>query len=109
MSTTSTISRLNDMLRATFATGHVMVTEGIQALPTPVRAEVLAKVRAFDDFGPDNDPHDEHDFGAFDVEGAGKVFWKIDYYDNDLQFGSPDPADPKVTRRVLTIMLATEY
>ena len=28
----------------------------------------------------------------------------IDYYDRSLEFHSPDPADPSVTIRVLTIM-----
>jgi hypothetical protein len=38
-----------------------------------------------------------------------KLFWKIDCYDRELHFGSPDPADPTVTTRVLTLMLASEY
>jgi len=65
-------------------------------------------VRAFDAFTGDNDPHGEHDFGAFDLCEE-RLFWKIDYYDQDLRFGSPDPTDPAVTRRVLTIMLASDY
>lgn len=47
------------------------------------------------------------DFGSF--EYAGKcIMWKIDYYDQEWS-GSPDPADPAVTTRVLTVMLAEEY
>ena len=57
---------------------------------------------------PDNDPYGEHDFGAFEYENH-KLFWKIDYYNTDLTGGSPDASDPKVTTRVLTIMLRDEY
>jgi hypothetical protein len=55
-----------------------------------------------------NDPHEEHDFGAFDVDGH-TIMFKIDYLDRDLSMHSPDPADPAVTQRVITIMLAEEY
>src|SRR5215471_18320618 len=65
-------------------------------------------VREFSDFTEANDPHGEHDFGSFELDGI-KLFWKIDYYDLDLQYDSPDPADHAATRRVLTIMLAEEY
>ncbi|MGE3146302.1 MAG: DUF3768 domain-containing protein, partial [Pseudorhodoplanes sp.] len=67
------------------------------------------KVREFAAFTPDNDPLGEHDFGAIEQDGVGTVFWKIDYYDPDYRCHSADPADPKVTRRVLTILLADEY
>jgi len=65
-------------------------------------------VIAFDDFNADNDPHGEHDFGSFELEGE-KLFSKIDYYDLAGEFGSEDPTDPKKTLRVLTVMLAEEY
>ena len=62
----------------------------------------------FDSFTEDNDPHGERDFGAFEHEGQ-RIFWKIDYYDRALTYGSENPADPQQTVRVLTIMLASEY
>jgi hypothetical protein len=56
----------------------------------------------------DNDPHHEHDFGAIDLHGE-KWFWKFDYYSSDMRHGSDDPSDVNRTRRVLTIMAASEY
>ena len=109
MSVVFTIAGLNDLLRTTFLTGKVMLTEGIRALPAEVLSEVLTGVRCFSTFTKENDPHGEHDFGSFEVEGAGRIFWKIDCYDRELTYASPDPADPHVTCRVLTIMLAEEY
>jgi len=105
------IRALNDLLRSfpiAPMAGQVLITPAITALAPADRAAVLGKVQAFRDFTPDNDPHGEHDFGA--VEHAGeRYFWKIDYYDLARQYHSPDPADPEVTCRVLTIMRADEY
>ena len=106
------IAELNDQLRETFHTGRVFLTRGIISLPDEVRERVMLKVRSFNGFTADNDPYGEHDFGAIDVAGVGRIFWKIDYYytaDEGYQSSSPDPADPALTRRVLTIMLAAEY
>jgi Protein of unknown function (DUF3768) len=103
-----TIRDLNDAFRRTFIGGAVVVTAGVEALPANQRLSVLAKVRAFAAFTADNDPHGEHDFGAVEQDGE-RCFWKIDYYDRAMDAGSPDAADPSVTTRVLTIMLAEEY
>lgn len=104
------IRRLNDAFRTSMdrSLGRVMLTDGIAQLPSDVQAMVIRKVAAFDAFDEDNDPHHEHDFGAFEIAGH-KVFWKIDYYDSRLEYGSEDPSDPAQTTRVLTIMLAEEY
>lgn len=105
---TARIAEHNDVLRTTFLTGKVLMTEGIRALPEDVQSRIVEQVQTFTAFTPDNDPYGEHDFGAFAVDGH-KVFWKIDYYAPDMMHGSENPADPSVTRRVLTIMLAEEY
>jgi len=108
VTTAERIRGLNDAFRRTFVGGMIMITAGVEALPVEQRRSLLEKVRAFDVFTDDNDPHGEHDFGAVD-EGGVRCFWKIDYYDRATEMGSPDPADPAVTTRVLTIMRADEY
>jgi hypothetical protein len=102
------IRALNDAFRSTFEGGRVVVTAGVRALPADTVARVLETTRTFADFNEGNDPHGEHDFGAFELAGC-TFFWKIDYYDTAIEYGSDDPADPDVTTRVLTIMLADEY
>jgi hypothetical protein len=102
------IRDLNDWFRRNFLGGKVVMTRGVSNLEPERIAVLLDRVRHFDVFTPDNDPRGEHDFGAFD-EGGDRFFWKIDYYDRQMKFGSSDPADPAVTARVLTLMLANEY
>lgn len=103
------IAQLNDQLRTTLLGGDVVMTRGIASLDEASRALVLSRVQGFDAFTSENDPYREHDFGAIELPEIEKVFWKIDYYDPSLTFGSEDPSNPHVTRRVLTIMLASEY
>lgn len=102
------IAELNDALRATFQGGKVSMTAGINALADEVKADVLETVRTFSQFDGANDPHREHDFGAFEQHGL-TVFWKVDYYNVEMDGGSEDPTDPEKTTRVLTIMRAEEY
>ncbi len=104
----SRIRLLNDNFRSTFVGGRVVMTAGVDALPSDTKACVLLAVRSFSNFTKDNDPHHEHDFGSIELEGE-TYFWKIDYYDPDIRFGSESPEDPTVTTRVLTIMRADEY
>lgn len=102
------IKTLNDNFRKTFTGGQVLLTAGINSKSTDDVANILSMVRCFNKFTPDNDPYGEHDFGSFDYKGD-KIFWKIDYYDLNNQYLSVNPADPNITNRVLTIMLAEEY
>ncbi len=112
--TSTTIDRtrrirvLNDNFRATFVGGLVAMTQGVNELPPDIKVRLIAAVRSFDQFTNDNDPHREHDFGNFEIEGE-TYFFKIDYYAPDMDGGSEDPADPEKTTRVLTIMRADEY
>ena len=69
-----------------------MITAG-EAMPLDQRRSLLAKVPSFE---------------AFD-EASVRYFWKIACYDRATEMGSPDPADPEVTTRVLTILRADEY
>ncbi len=102
------IRELNDALRQQGNGGKIVVTHGVSALSGEGQSRVMQLLRAYNDFGEENDPHKEHDFGAFECEGH-RILWKIDYYDKTEEFGSEDPSDPEQTHRVLTVMLAEEY
>ena len=105
---TDRIRELNDQARQTFTGCRVVITQGIPELGDEATHAILAQVRSYDSFTPDNDPYGEHDFGSFH-HGAVQVFWRWDYYDLDYSMHSPDPADEAVTARVLTVLLAEEY
>jgi type I restriction enzyme, R subunit len=72
------------------------------------REKLFDRVRNFNEFTEDNDPHGEHDFGAIELDGE-MYFWKFDYFDPSMEYGSDDPSDPTKTTRVLTIMHRSEY
>ena len=103
----SRIRDLNDDLRRSLTGGMLVMTKGIIALGAKRQMAILSAIAAFNNFDADNDPYGEGDFGALQVEGE-RLFFKIDYYDRSLTGHSSDPADPSITTRVLTIMLAEE-
>ena len=105
---TAEIRRLNDRLRIEHLGGTILFTAGVNALDMDVKEAAVRAIAAFSEFTDDNDPYGEHDFGAVEVAGQ-LLFWKIDYYDPELERHSDDPAEPEVTRRVMTVMLACEY
>jgi hypothetical protein len=105
---TEQIRVLNDRLRQNFSEGTAVLTCGVAALGAEAVARIVKTIAIFDDFCHANDPHQEHDFGAFEADGHA-ISFKIDYYDKTLTHHSPDPADRSVTARVITIMLAEEY
>ena len=109
----ATIAAQNDLFRTSLGEtpdlpGQTVLTQGVAALPPIEHIEVIRSVARFDTFNEDNDPHGEHDFGAFEVRGN-RYFWKIDLYANDLKHGSDDPTNPEKTYRILTILLVSEY
>lgn len=119
------IRRLNDEARSKPGTGSIAnMTIGFQSLSDADRFGALAQIVGFTEFSGDNDPYGEHDFGTVyrlpngvwtqqrpsDEKDIGAtVYWKVDYYDNTLTYGSDAPWDAQRTKRVLTIMLASEY
>jgi hypothetical protein len=105
---TNRIRALNDELRRNLPNCHAVMTTGIAALGHEAVERIVKTIAVYDDFCQANDPYGEHDFGSFEADGN-VIFFKIDYYDKALTAHSPDPSDPSVTERVITIMLAEEY
>ncbi len=103
------IAQLNDRFRKGDMTlGQYNFTQGVKALPPEKRQQLIQLVKDFDSFNPGNDPYKERDFGKVTLDDE-SYYFKIDYYDLDLTYHSSDPADPKVTRRVLFLMRTDEY
>ena len=109
------VRELNDALRTStdpvlrlIVNGQLVITRGLAARGDEFLRHAMEAVRAFDAFKPENDPHGEHDMAFLVVDGT-RIFFKVDYYDSEMEFHSPDASDPGVTRRVLTVALAEEY
>ncbi len=105
---TERIRALNDEVRRNLPNGHAVMTTGVVALGPEAVSRIIKTITVYYYFCQANDPYAEHDFGSFEADGH-MIFFKIDYYDKGLTYYSPDPSDPSVTERVITIMLAEEY
>ena len=119
------IARLNDLARRAMGVACTAVaTAGFRSLTDNDQSQVRELIETYDAFTDDNDPHGERDFGTIyqlrdgswtterprsQEDERERVFWKLDYYDRNMEFASEDAANPVITRRVLTIMLSDEY
>lgn len=99
---------LNDQFRKDGDGGVYRFTESFVALGHERCAEVLQAIAAYDDFSPENDPPGLRDFGCVTVGGE-PHFWHIDYLDKSELRESPDPADDRVTVRILKVMLSSDF
>ena len=108
MSNISEIAIQNDNFRKHLSQGTLVLTQGIRSNTSEDIKEIITKVRTFDTFDENNDPYGERDFGAFDYKGK-RIFWKIDYYDQEFLYLSPDVSNPRLTNKVMTVMYAEEY
>lgn len=107
--TTEIIAELNDKFRRheDRSLGRYVMTSGVRALALEKQVQLIGLVKNFDSFTTGNDPYGEHDFGKVTMDEE-DYFWKIDYYDLDMKYVSENPADPSLTKRVLTVMLRSE-
>lgn len=112
-SQTETIARLNDYARMgkdrsaiTMFTTNLLaeLSDGKPGSDLVAQSKIAREMRrcTFRDDSP------EKDMAWFEVEGV-RVMMKIDYFDDTLEWGSQDPADPEKTRRVITMMLPQDY
>jgi hypothetical protein len=110
---TERIALLNDAARqGNDRMARIVMTSGLLAelggdtvaQTMMAQARLMAALRHCT-FAPDSP---ERDFASMDVDGI-KVLMKVDYYDTELAFGSEDPANPAMTRRVITLMRPADY
>jgi hypothetical protein len=114
---TSRIANQNDHFRVTLGMdagirGKIVLTLGVQELMDEYGAEILLKLSQYSEFSEDNDPWGARDFGTITVGRPGayhRLYWKIDLFDLAYESGSEAPSDTSQTRRVLTLLLPSEY
>lgn len=105
---TEAIARLNDRAgHGLDRTARIHITstllahlsDGTLADRIQAQAAALKAVRSctFSNDSP------ERDMAFIEIDGV-RAYFRIDYYDSDLTYGSEDPANAAITRRVLTIM-----
>ena len=100
---------LNKRLKWTGEGGAFCMTASVNSLSIREVGAFWDKFRLEQVFNyEDGDPKNNHEFGTIKTEDH-LFCWKINYYDLDVQHHSPDPADESITKRILTIMLASEY
>ena len=85
-----TIQQLNDAFRTSLSAdlGRIVMTNGVASLDAETIALILDAVQKFDRFDESIDPYGEHDMGRFTIGGE-DFYWKIDYYDRNLEYHSP--------------------
>lgn len=105
---TDRIRQLNDQVRMLKTNGDIHWAGDLAQEEFDLRMKVLEAVASFNAFNEGDDPHGEHDFGKVTVDGQ-EFYFKIDYYDPTMKFGSDDPADPAKTVRVMTLMHTRDY
>jgi hypothetical protein len=89
-------------------TGQILMTAGVSGQPDAFRAALFEAIVTYDDFNTDCDPHGWHEMGVMEIDGQ-TVWFKFDLYDENYEYGSSDPTELRFTRRVLTILLPSEY
>ena len=112
-----TIAQHNDRFRNTWAadftiSGQIVMTQAVAALCPAWMVRMMQAIQHFDDFTEDNDPYGDHSFGAVEItigDDTKTIWFKIDLYDLNLEYGAEDPTDLDQTKRVMTILFPSDY
>lgn len=114
---TALIAKHNDRFRNTWGAdftipGQIVMTQGVAALSPAWTVQIMSAIQQFDAFTEDNDPYGDHSFGTVDItvgDETKTVWFKIDLYDWNFEYGSADPTDLAQTKRAMTILFPSEY
>ncbi|WP_299720619.1 DUF3768 domain-containing protein [uncultured Tateyamaria sp.] len=111
------IAEHNDRFRNTWGAdftipGQIVMTRAVAALSPAWMVRLMQAIQQFSDFNEDNDPYGDHCFGAVEITVGGEtktIWFKIDLYDLNLEYGAEDPTDLEQTKRVMTVLFPSDY